>query len=1380
MSIANKNLRGGGVINSFNPTTPKNPTKALGFKPLIATSLALALGVSVMYAQENGNSTPISSGNIIINKGEQTGDIIMVHNNQNNFSVTFKTGTSLHADITRDGNMYDPNAGNVTVNFNNGSTMVGNIKTGVAEEGNDFSSNIVTFSDASNVEDIVLTGNIYSGGARSDNDGNHVTFTNGSMRGDIITEIKYYGGYNSVTFSQNGAKLEGNINSSGGVWGDSKNIVNFTLDGIITGRVYSAIGNNKVTIGGNATITNGVQTSTDGYSSYNTVIISGNGISTIGDVLVTGNYNTNSKNIIQAENASKLVLNTLKADNGKILKDQTRSGNINEIKLGNGTLEIESGGVYASNGGNNIINAGSLELQGTDGDIVIGNGGYNSYNTITLTGGASVGKIETNGNANTQSTNTITTNGNLVISKSVIAKNGDKSSGKRGNENIITVNGGALGINTSKIPSHPHDISSIADDASNIAVLADVGTNTIKANANALILGQINAVNGGTNNIYIKDPNSPIANPNFIGSINSNGGTNNIIFDGGFWLPNSVTKENGSPSDKPQYGNSQSGKLVTSNGGTSNIIFRQGAANPLGTDVAYFTIKHSGSGESNIVMQSNTTAQHINVKMSLNYGSEGKVNAIFSSGNSMTQSSDEDFSNKTNSDTDTFFGIQYTNGVKLTLTDKKIDIGNTKEASLVNTYSSLYRDQDGSLVKIASNRDASGQRDTITIEGLAIGKVDALDGGQANWNYDVTMKGGSAFAGSITLDPTSKVQLVLDYDKQNNNGAKFIVTDEITKLKTLKIVAGKVNIGELQKETLAQANTVINLATGGASAINAGTRTKFRLLEVGDNSKTADTGLIGQGAALFVNYINANADQTVATLGGKRNAETDSYGYAYADRILIHNRGDNTASSTSQFYMQLAVDKDTQLSTIKYVDGGTKTENNIAVATIAKKNGATSGSGSEAEIRNMGIIKLQETDVVQGFDQIGGTFKTVETDATGNSNATQKGYVTYFVNHMETKGASETTQNVSASAVATNYDLYIANFNSLNKRMGELRDNNHSQGAWARVFNGSQTNSSDFGSTTNYTTIQAGYDYAFGFEGTNNYVGLAIAYSMSSSKGSTGYNNIGSRVEGIQDIKSNLVEVAIYNSYVQDEGWYNDSIFKFSYIMSDFTLTLGSDTQSTSNMAYTFSDEFGYRFKLGEAKEWYIDPQLELGFGYFDQTDFVQKLGDASLDTKANSLMTVRARVGSSFGYDFKQFTEGKGVDAKLYAGVFYEYDYITGGELNLKTNLGGTNTLNSALSSDGRVVMNVGTNVTVQDSTRIYFDFEKSFAGKITTDYQVNVGVRYSFGENTGYTPANTAKVETAPLKIDENKAQEETEDKEQTTENTVSEENKTQEIAQ
>ncbi|RDU73196.1 hypothetical protein CQA57_05345, partial [Helicobacter anseris] len=55
--------------------------------------------------------------------------------------------------------------------------------------------------------------------------------------------------------------------------------------------------------------------------------------------------------------------------------------------------------------------------------------------------------------------------------------------------------------------------------------------------------------------------------------------------------------------------------------------------------------------------------------------------------------------------------------------------------------------------------------------------------------------------------------------------------------------------------------------------------------------------------------------------------------------------------------------------------------------------------------------------------------------------------------------------------------------------------------------------------------------------------------------------------------------------------------------------------------------------------------------------------------------------------------------------------------------------------------------NFSIKENHRIYFDFERSFGGLITTNYQVNLGYRYSFGASK-YTPYNEVETQTIDTK--------------------------------
>lgn len=490
----------------------------------------------------------------------------------------------------------------------------------------------------------------------------------------------------------------------------------------------------------------------------------------------------------------------------------------------------------------------------------------------------------------------------------------------------------------------------------------------------------------------------------------------------------------------------------------------------------------------------------------------------------------------------------------------------------------------------------------------------------------------------------------------------------------------------------------------------------FSLAEIGEYGNS-DMGLSGNG----LNFIVAiNPLATESHLGWLETPNT------FSDKFVIHSgsEGIHNIGATLKAGVPLS-----SLSLVQYHNkpeaqegeylGDTSVTNNILVASVAKNS-------------NITLNPIQNSIV--GFNLVSIGFVEVDTDESGiHHGDSQDTYTSYFLSGAKDLGVSVVNQEITTTALALNYDLFIGNFNSLNKRMGDLRNNPYNQGAWGRIFNGQISN--DFTSSkNNYTTIQLGYDHKLGnFENASNYLGVAIDYSFAFSESSINASNaLQSRT--IQDVYSNAFEVAIYNSYIQDEGWFSDSIAKFSYLDSSFNITDNlantNENQNTSNVAFTLSEEFGYRFKLGENKTWFVDPQLEVAMGYFSGTDLKQVAGSYFLDAKSDGMFMTRARFGASAGYDFKDFTQGKDFKAVVYAGLSCEADLLSGGDVTLTPSSGQGDIVNSLYSSDFRGVLNIGTNVEIQENIRVYADIQTSFGGKISNDYQINLGARFSFGE--------------------------------------------------
>ena len=124
-------------------------------------------------------------------------------------------------------------------------------------------------------------------------------------------------------------------------------------------------------------------------------------------------------------------------------------------------------------------------------------------------------------------------------------------------------------------------------------------------------------------------------------------------------------------------------------------------------------------------------------------------------------------------------------------------------------------------------------------------------------------------------------------------------------------------------------------------------------------------------------------------------------------------------------------------------------------------------------------------------------------------------------------------------------------------------------------------------------------------------------------------------------------------------------------------------------------------------------------------------LNNSAILLSQDIILNLRGRVGSSFGYRFDKYTQDKNFRSEIYLGSYFVGDYITGGKIHI--DVPGSSSSSNILNFDStaRWTLNLGTNFTIKDHHRIYFDFERSFFGKIITQYQVSLGYRYSFGQS-------------------------------------------------
>ena len=516
-------------------------------------------------------------------------------------------------------------------------------------------------------------------------------------------------------------------------------------------------------------------------------------------------------------------------------------------------------------------------------------------------------------------------------------------------------------------------------------------------------------------------------------------------------------------------------------------------------------------------------------------------------------------------------------------------------------------------------------------------------------------------------------------------------------------------------------NLTFNLAGNVAERFPvAGTNLQTRTLTIANHQSTGDNSYVLLATATkvadsnkaYASYDATTKQGTLASAGG-------------SDKIVITAEGNNASKNTISLVMQ---DGDRITDEDRYVVLAEVSGRNKDKVTF---NGGTGG-----------------VTVAEGF-------ATVSLGLTRETVAS-KDYVYTNLSSSNVQDASINTDFVAptTAALSAGISLFSANLNSLSKRMGELRNDPYSQGAWARVFSGEQTTNFGAKQSTVYSTVQAGYDYKLALGDAANYIGAAISYT----KGMGGQVDpaiktasapLNLPVAGLTSSNTDGVEVAVYNSYVANSGLYSDSIVKFGYYMTDLTMPLINDPYSTSNLAVAVSEEIGYKVSLGESNEWFITPQGEVAFAYIGGTEFTQDYGTYSLKSTQDAVSLLRARVGAAWGYDFSHLAKESDVKASIYLGTYYTYDYFIGGDTTLSTTANGkpVDYTHNAYEGTGRFVMNLGTNIDIKDSTKVYVDFEKSFGGSIQTDYQVSLGVRFGFGEKVS-APKQEKKANETSLK--------------------------------
>lgn len=298
----------------------------------------------------------------------------------------------------------------------------------------------------------------------------------------------------------------------------------------------------------------------------------------------------------------------------------------------------------------------------------------------------------------------------------------------------------------------------------------------------------------------------------------------------------------------------------------------------------------------------------------------------------------------------------------------------------------------------------------------------------------------------------------------------------------------------------------------------------------------------------------------------------------------------------------------------------------------------------------------------------------------------------------------------AVSAINSNQSVFLANINNLNKRLGELRDNPFSHGSWARIFSGLYEDKTEMKLANQFTNVQVGYDEALSnktYEA-NHYIGIALGY---------GYNSLSSEQDFI-NAKANLFELGAYYAFVSDEGFYSDTILKYSFITN--RLGFESKNYNIDTQYFSVGEEFGYRFHL--PRRIFVEPQAEFILGYSGSNEIERQKQEHFMSIKHPGGLVFRGRVGGVVGYSLPYNTQQ--TDFRI--GLSYSGDFFAE-SIKLKTSL---SELNKSISANHMGTVSFSLNHILSDKFRLYLDIETGFGTHFDEKYLVSFGGRYLFGK--------------------------------------------------
>lgn len=727
----------------------------------------------------------------------------------------------------------------------------------------------------------------------------------------------------------------------------------------------------------------------------------------------------------------------------------------------------------------------------------------------------------------------------------------------------------------------------------------------------------------------------------------------------------------------------------------------------LGADSSMTMADYGNSDYQTILLESGNTAIHdVNLQvdglLSHRYGGSG-VYGIYSGGgnqfDNLTIKSDLKNAIKDSGivNTNAYFIGKGTTQIGNLYIDTKLDPNNTTGRSIA--HNGLYADQ-GAVINVTGN--------TYINDHIATGTHDGYDN-----EYDIDTKGN--------VNTISKNDAV----SAKHGGGSTI------------------NINAKEDGTILNPDNTVQIY--GNLDAKAGT------IRIGFSGK--DSYWYGAGVGL-IKY-----DEATQTYGAVRDDSqlqvTLADGAKWVPDIMLRGKDAQGLDTRSNYLSAITLDKGGIIDTHAYnVHTGDKdTVNNLVLYNLKSNEGTVAMDASGAKVNSAyrnagtdfftikdgsGLVYVQPADIsalkgvspdnpVRFADAASGiTFKAITKTSDISDGALfdytpvidknvvpttfgTQGNDWYFVDYSENP-----TDNIKvpvAAASAIHGDLLShRNIDTLNQRLGELRDYSDTEdGVWFRMKSG-ETESDKYGHYNyRWNFYQLGYDRTVADHQNGKW---HIGGAFHSAMGDVDYHH------GDGDMRS--YGGSLYAGWAGSKGHYMDYVLSYSHYNNKYNIYhdgMKAADADYSDHAWMVSAEYGRKFDMGG--QWFIEPQSQLVYGKSGGSDYTLSNGVKVHSDGEDSLI---GRLGFRLG---KSFATPKGQEPNqiyLKFNVLHEFS----GDWDMA--LWGTDAsyYQHCDGGDTWYTFGLGGKVSLTDNTVFYGDVEKSFGGDVTTKWQFNAGLRF------------------------------------------------------